>query len=219
MAFPTVALSDYLQMTADLLHVSSADSYGYWWQAKLTRFINKGMQRRDLLTGGVRALVTVTLTVGIDAYTFTNTAGLENAFDVNSITLIYGNQRVLLGQVAFTELTRDQRTWTNWQSVPIKWAKLNPYTVYVGPAPSQAYSTIWDVSSYTTPLAALTDTDPLPYPYTEPIPYWAARLAKIDERQYEEANAFEEQFAMFISDAINAKTGMVPNYYNVQPRA
>lgn len=218
MAFPTVSLSDYLTQTADLLHVSSANSYGYWGEAKLTRFINRGMQRRDLLTGGVRTLVNVTLTVGQEAYVFTNTVGLENAFDINAITLVMGNARYPLGQLPFTELTRNFRQYTTMQSYPVAWAKLNAFTVYVAPLPSQAYVTTWDVSSYSTPLAVAADTDDLPYPYTEPVPYWAARLAKMDERQYEEAASFEEDFGRLIDDAINMKTGMVPNYYRMMPR-
>ena len=217
MAFPTVALSDYLTITADLLHVSTAD-YGYWSQAKLIRYINRGMQRRDLLTGGVRTLVTVALVAGTDTYTFTNTVGLERAFDVNSITLIWGTERIVLGQRPFTELQTRYRTWTNLQSTPVAWAKLNPTTVILAPNPSQAFSTSWDVSLYSTPLALTTDTDPLPYPYTECVPYWAARLAKIDERQYDEAAAFEADFNRFVTDAINAKTGMVPNYYGILSR-
>lgn len=218
MAFPTVALSDYLQMTADLLHVSAADAYGYWGQAKLIRFINDAKRKRDLLTGAYRTLVSLALTIGQEAYTFTNTAGMERAFDVNAIYLTYGNQRIVLGQVPFTELTRDQRVWTNYQSVPTKFAKLTPYSVYLAPTPGVAYATVWDVSSYTADLAATTDTDALPYPYTEPIPYGAAQLAKIDERQYDEADWFEDQFFSHLSEAVLAKTGVVPNYYRMQRR-
>lgn len=215
MAFPTVTLADYLQTVADLLHVTSAEGYGYWGQTMLTRFINDAKRERDLATGAYRTLVTLALTVGLDSYTFTNTAGLERAFDVNSITLIYGSERRLLGQLPFTLLTRDLRLWTNFQSFPIAWAKLNPYTVYLGPAPSQAYSTIWDVSSYTADFTLTTDTDALPYPYTEPIPYRAAQLAKINERQYDEAREFEQIFNEHITKAIAFKTGNVPDYYAI----
>ena len=216
MPFPTVTLADQLQATADLLHTSSARSYAYWGEAMLIRFINKAMRKRDVLTGGVRSLVTFALTASTDTYTFTNTAALANVFDVVSITLIFGARRMLLGNVPYTTLTRDQRFATNFTSYPVAWARYNPTTVIFGPSPVSAYSTIWDVNTYSTALVATTETDPLPYPYTECVPYGAAALAKIDEQQYDEAREFWEMFEAELTTAINARTGATPNYYTMQ---
>ena len=114
--------------------------------------------------------------------------------------------------------TRDQRFATNFTSYPVAWARYNPTTVIFGPSPVSAYSTIWDVNTYSTALVATTETDPLPYPYTECVPYGAAALAKIDEQQYDEAREFWEMFEAELTTAINARTGATPNYYTMQRR-
>jgi len=44
------------------------------------------------------------------------------------------------------------------------------------------------------------DPDPSPFPYTEPVVYWAAKLAKENQQQKDEAKDFELQFKERVAD-------------------
>ena len=66
-------------------------------------------------------------------------------------------------------------------------------TVMVGPPPAAAYPVEWDFFCYASPLVAPTDADPMPYPWTDPIPFWAASFAKMSVQNFEDAKSFEQQ--------------------------
>ena len=138
---------------------------------------------------------------------------MERAFDVVSIVLIYNNLRLVLDQKPYTMLTAFVRPLTSYTSYPVAWAKYNETTAIFGPAPNQAYSTIWDVCVYSAALVNTTDTDAMPYPYTECIPYWAAHLACLAQRQFAEADYFGAKFEEEYDAAVNARTGITPSYY------
>lgn len=206
-----VTLADYRTALRELLHDPNDD---YWSLADKDIYLNRALQRRDLDTGGNRQLVTFTLTVGLDNYTLT-AIGLPNVFDIVGINLIFVSNRVILNNVGFRRLNRLYRPWTPYQAVCEGWARYGPNTIYFGPAPSFAYTTEWDCCVYSLPNTLVNpgDPDPLPYPYTEPVPYYAAHLAKINERQYDESEGFLEAYRERALLATNQRTGMVPSFY------
>jgi hypothetical protein len=51
------------------------------------------------------------------------------------------------------------------------------------------------------------------YPYTNAVPYYAAYKGKFNERQYDEAELFKQQYDMQIQTAVNARVGMMPSHY------
>lgn len=205
-------LSDYVDDLRRLLH-DPADRY--WPLADKIVYINKGMQRRDLDTGANRVLTSVTLVAGQDTYDFDSVAvNQPNAFDVVSIAVIYGNLRVMMDSYAYSRLNVLARQFQpGLQFCPLAWARYGPNTVVFGPVPSQAYVTEWDLCIYTDPLVNLTDADPVVYPYTNAVPYYAAYQAKLNERQYDEAEGFKSQYDMQINTAVNARVGMRPSHY------
>ena len=208
---PTLSLSDYL---TDLRHLLHDPSDVYFPLATKTRAINLGIQRRDLDTGANRQLVTYTLTVGVDTYTFPQ-IGVANVFDVVGINLIFVSNRAILANTSFRRLNKLYRPWTPYQGVCEGWARYGPNTIVFGPTPSFAYTTEWDVCVYSAPnlLVNLADTDPLPYPYTEPVPIWAAYWCKLNENQVDEAEYFFDQYRERVGTGLNARTGMVPSFY------
>lgn len=208
-AGPTTArLADYLQQVRDLLHDDNAD---YWSVARLTRFVNQGMQQRDLDMGGNRQILSFALTAGTDLYTFTS-VGNANVFDVVSIALIFGTQRIQLGELSRTVLTERFRPSSTYRDVPAAWCRQGPNSVLLAPIPSQAFTTEWDVLTYSSQLVSDSDADPMPYPYTKAVPYYAAYLAKIYERQHDEAEYFIEQYERCVGQMNNMRTGMQPMY-------
>lgn len=175
-------------------------------------YINRGMQRRDIDTGANRQLITFPLVIGQDTYSFTDT-GQGQVFDVIGINLIFVAQRIVLRRMSYTELNVRYRQWTPYQGVVEAWTRYGPNQIIFGPAPSIAYTTEWDCSVYAVPLVNLTDVDPLPYPYTSPVPYYAAYWAKMNERQYDEADGFRQMYADQLQMAVNARIATVPSMY------
>ncbi len=201
-----VTLSDYLQSLRDLLRDPNDD---LWSSAQKTRFINDALKRRDFDTEGNRQLISFGLTAGTDTYTFAN-LGNNRVFDVIGINLIFVAQRIVLAHLSFTELNQRFRPWVPWTDIPRAFARYGPSTVVFGPSPGFAYTSEWDCAIYGNPLVNLTDTDVLPIPYTVPVPFYAAHLAKLNERQWDEADDFFRQYREQIDTAINARVGMDP---------
>lgn len=205
----TTQLADYRTELRYLLHDLS-DSI--WSLAIKDSFINKGMARRDLDTGCNRTRITLVLTVGTDTYSF-STLGNERVFDVIGIALTYVGTRVVLDQRSYTELTAQKRPWTTYQGLPEAWCRYGPQSVIFGPTPGTAYSTQWDCCIFAAPLVAATDVDPMPYPWTQAVPYYAAYLAKLNESQWDEAADLFRQYREQIDTAMNARVGMLPTAY------
>jgi hypothetical protein len=205
----TVTLTAYL---AELRRILRDPDDVIWSQTDKTAYLNDAIQRRDLDSGQNRVLLTKTLTTGTALYDFT-TIGNPSVFDVIAITLIYGNTRTVLNNYSYTELTTLARTWTTFQSWPLAWARYGPSQVYLAPTPSSTFSSEWDCSVYSDPLVSGTDADPLPYPYTSPVPYYAAYKAKLNERQMDEAEQYLTLYQQHLNVANNARAGMVPTMY------
>ena len=210
MAPPQVLLSDYLQSLRDILHEQN-DNFAS--QAAKIRWINSGLLMRDIITKYNRVLKSVAVTIGVDNYTFT-TLGDANIFDVIGVYVLYGNLRLLLEPFSFSMLNVKVRQYQPlFQSCPAGWARYGANTIYIAPAPSQAFTMEFDCAKYSTPLALLTDADTLPYPYTEPVPYYAAYLFKLNERQNDEAQDFLDSFWMACAVATGERTGALRNAY------
>ena len=205
----TVTLANYRTELRRLLHDPNDV---YWSVADKDSAINLGLQRRDLDSGQNRTLVNYTLVAGTDTYTLT-TIGNTSVFDVVGIALTYGSQRVILNHLSYTDLTARYRAWTSYRGTPECWARYGPASIVFGPVPAIAYAVVLDCSQFSSPLVNPTDTDPLPYPYTVPVPFYAAYICKVNERMYDEADQFLTGYIRELGVATNARAGMVPSVY------
>lgn len=205
-------LGDHLAEVRRLLHDPSDRM---WSATDKVANINRAIRRRDADTGGNRILIPYTLVLDQDVYTL-SLLGNDNVIDVVGIFLITGGARRLMDNYSFTMLTTYWRTWTLATAEPIAWAKYNPTTIYVGPKPGMAYETEWDCCQENgTDLSLMTDQDPLPYPFTEPVPYYAAYLCKMNQRQFPEATTFKEQYFEALRTIEAGKAGMLPSGYPI----
>ena len=100
------------------------------------------------------------------------------------------------------------------QSRPIAFSIYGQQTIYVAPIPDQTYSAELDTVVQPTPLLNVTDVDTIQYPFTEPIPYYAAYKAKFKEQSYKESELFEKEFKTKCIQAISASfERRIPNPY------
>lgn len=220
----TVTLSDFLGSMRRLLHDPND---AQWSLADKISYLNEALQQRDLDAGGQRALVTFALTAAQTNYSFTNlessgtfvgvAAATANIFDIIGITLIYSGYRILLESYSYSEMVAypGYLAYTQTSDRPAAWCRRGAQLITIAPAPTQAYSTEWDVLCYATPtlLAQLTDADPMPYPYTYPVPLYASYLAKQNERRFDDAAFFLNRYQVAITQINSAKTGMSPTMY------
>lgn len=138
----------------------------------------------------------------------------SRVFDIVAMNLMYNNVRVVMGAFSLTEMNATYRQYSpplSW--APVTWARYGPFGIVLAPAPSVAYATEWDCSTVSAPLVYPSDIDYLPYPYTNSVCYYAAYQAKLNERQYDEAEAFLGQYQSQVATAVNQRIGMVPSMY------
>jgi len=210
-AIGTVSLSDYLDELRDLLH-DPMDRL--WSQTQKANYINRARRERDMATAINRSTITFTLTAGTASYTFA-TVGNGQIFDVFSIFLQQGQTRIALGCMSLSDLvTSGLRMSINFTGWTMAFARQGESTVIFAPTPSQAYVTEWDCAVYLAPLVNLTDTDSLAYPYVKPVAYYAANLAKINQRRWDEAQEFKDEYERLVGSAVNDRAPRVPNYYS-----
>jgi len=208
-------LQTYLAATRRLLHDANAD---YWSDADLILDINSAVKQRDLWSGGSRSYQSnIPLTAGQDQYQLPSlfpALAAKTILDVISVWLIYGATRVQLDNPSFDDLQRRFRPWNTFVNRPAAFARYGAQGLFIAPAPSTPYTIDADLVVLSVTLANLTDADPLPFPYTEPIPYWAAYYAKINSRRYDEADVHLGYAQKAIRDIEGARVGEMQMAYS-----
>lgn len=207
-----VTVGDELTELRRLLHDPNDN---FWSQEDKVANLNKAIRRRDNDTGANRLIEDATLTAGQDEYDIATLSGNSNVFDVVGVYLINAGTRRLLDNYSYTRLTTMTRMWVTATMEPIGWAKLNPTTIFLGPAPGIAYDVELDCCQEQGSDLTTSDNDPLPYPFTEPVPYYAAYLCKVNQRQFPEANAFREMYFEALRTIEAGKAGMLPSGYPI----
>lgn len=206
-------LSDYLTQTQRLLHDSTAV---YWSVPELTDYINTARMRVVADTGCNRVLQTLNLTQGQETYAYSALPSGASTFDVLNLTVLWGGLRVPCTYMPYTEFNLKMRAWQNFQNRPTVYTVYGGNTVYVGPIPDQTYVSEWDTVVSPAMLVNLTDQDTIYFPFSDPIPFYAAYLAKYKEQSVEEANRFLQSYAQKTAQAVRSSfTRRITNPYSV----
>ena len=211
-------LQDYLTDTRYLLHDSAGN---YWSDAELTSYINEARNKVVGDTGCNRSLqVLPTVTKGVEVYNYSSfpidvAQGMASTIDVLNVTLLWGNSRIVLGQMSFSEFNARFRTYQNLESRPIAFAKYGQSSIYLGPSPDQTYSIELDTVVLPKQLAGLADVCILNFPYTSPVPYHAAYRAKYKEQSFAEANNYHQEYILKCKEAlVQTLTRVIPTMYS-----
>lgn len=188
------------------------------------------------ITGGAITAVTVTdpgdgyssatLTIGGDgtgAVVAAPTSLAPNCIpartlDIMNITPLWGNQRVPLRYMPFSEFNARLRSWVVNYQTPAVWSRYGTSggAAFLGPIPDQNYRTEFDTSWLTTDLEDDADIDTqLRYPYSSPVAYYACYKAKFKQQAFGDADIFLTTFKAKILEAQAAQQmRRLPNVYN-----
>jgi len=149
-----------------------------------------------------------------------NLGALPNALytlDVLNVTLYWGNSRIPLRYLAWTNFNAQLRYWQNYVGRPVCFSTYGQGQLYIGPIPDQSYAIEVDTIILPTALSATNPsvTDQIVDPYTTPVQFYAAYKAKYKEQSYGEAEIFKQEYAKHIQAAINSTfTRRIPDPYS-----
>jgi hypothetical protein len=159
-------------------------------------------------------LQSFTLAAGTESYAYSVLPSGGITMDILNITAIWGNQRIALRYMSFTEFNSKMRPWTAYQDIPAVFSIYGQNTFYIGPSPSQNFACEFDTVIQPNSLVDDTTVEQIMYPYTAPVSYYAASLAKEKEQAFEEADRFKQAYLQKAKDALQATmTRRIPNAY------
>ena len=137
--------------------------------------------------------------------------------DVMTVNLYWGNSRIPLRYLPWTNFNAQLRYWQNYVGRPVCFSVYGQSQLYIGPVPDQSYVVDLDTVILPTALSQMTPdaVDPINDPYTVPVPYYAAYKAKFKEQSYGEAEIFKQQYDRQIQAVLNSVfTRRIPDPYS-----
>jgi hypothetical protein len=204
-------LDGYITTTRRLLHDVGAN---FWTNAELTDYINDGRNTMVRDTGCNRVLQSYLALTGVETIDFAALPQGIKTLDVLNINLYWGNSRIPLYSMAWSDFNAQMRFWQNYNGRPIAFSMYGPKKIFIGPKPDQDYQMELDTVVEVDPLIGLNDIDTLPSPFTEAIPFYAAYKAKYQEQSYGEAEIFKQEYIKHALEAINTSfTRRLPTPY------
>ena len=129
---------------------------------------------------------------------------LPNTLDVMNITLDWGQTRVILNRMSFTEFQSSVRAWIGYNQKPGMCASYGQNTWFIGPLPDQTYSSEWDTVLTPPSLVNYTDVSVIAFPYSDPVPFYAAHIAKLNEQSFDESEKFLQLYQQKMRYAIRS---------------
>jgi hypothetical protein len=204
-------LSGYITQTRRLLHDVNGN---FWTDAELTDYINDGRNTLVRDCGCNRVLQTYTAPSGVETISFSALPQGAKTIDLINVNLYWGNSRVPLYYLAWTDFNAQLRYWQNYTGRPIAYSMYGPKQLYIGPAPDQNYVMEFDTVVEVDPMVSGSDVETLPAPFTEAVPYFAANIAKYQEQSYGEAEIFKQEYTKHVLEILNGTyTRRLPTPY------
>jgi hypothetical protein len=185
-------LSDYITQTRRLLHDANAN---FWTDVELTDDINSARNRLVRDTGINRVLQPYASVTNQEVYQFSDLPQGLQTMDVVNVNLYWGNTRIPLRYLPWTQFNAELRFWQNYVGRPIAFSMYGPNSYYLAPVPDQVYTMELDTVVEPTPLVNQADIETqIVAPYNDPVSFYAAHLAKFKEQSYGEAELFKKQY-------------------------
>jgi len=136
--------------------------------------------------------------------------------DIININLYWGNTRIPLRYLPWTQFNAELRFWQNYVGRPIAYSMYGPNSFYLSPIPDQNYAIEVDTVVRPDDLVALSDPEiNIPQPWQDPVPYYAAHIAKYKEQSYGEAELFKNQYLAKTQNVLSSTfTRRMPDPYS-----
>jgi len=186
-----MVLSDYITECRRLLHDATGNFYT---DAELTDYINQARQRVVRDTGCLRSLQAYSVVQGQEIILTSAIPGGVNTLDIIGINLIWGNTRIYLRYMPWTQFNAELRYWQNYQGRPIAFSMYGQNSLYIGPIPDQTYAVELDTIVLPPTLTSASPVDTIPDPYTTPVAFYACHKAKYKEQAYGESEIFKQEY-------------------------
>lgn len=136
--------------------------------------------------------------------------------DVVNINLFWGNTRIPLRYLPWTQFNAELRFWQNYVGRPIAFSMYGPDSFFLSPVPDQVYQMELDTVLLPVVLVNYNDVDnDIGDPWQGPIPFYAAYLAKFKEQSYGEAEIFRQQYLSQMQNVLSSTyTRRMPDPYS-----
>ena len=137
--------------------------------------------------------------------------------DILNINLYWGNTRVPLDYLPWTDFNARLRFWQNYIGRPLAYSVYGQQQIYVGPVPDQIYQVEIDCVLLPNPLTTgtATATDVINDPYNTAVQFYAAYLAKYYEQSFGEAEIYMQEYRKQIASIVNTTyTRRIPTVYS-----
>lgn len=164
----------------------------------------------------VQATATAAVSPALGAASITVGVIPADTLDIMNITPIWGNQRIPLNYMPFTEFNAKLRTWFVNPQLPRVWSRYGTSggTAFIQPIPDRTYNTEFDTAILPEALVLDATADVLAYPYTTPVAYYACWKAKIKQQAFAESETFLADYKRKIMEAQAAvQMRRIPNPY------
>ena len=130
--------------------------------------------------------------------------------DVLNINVYWGNTRIPLRYMPWTQFNAQLRYYQNYLGRPVAFSIFGQSQIYVGPVPDQAY-----VIDLDTVMVNLADEDTIIDPYDTVVQFFAAHLAKYYEQSFGEAEIYLQQYKQKTQSVLTSTfTRRIPDPYS-----
>lgn len=138
-----------------------------------------------------------------------------NTLDVLNINLYWGNSRVPLQYLPWTQFNAQLRYWQNYIGRPVAFSIFGQSKIYLSPVPDQVYTVEIDTIILPTSLTTGSQTDEIIDPYTNPVAFYAAYKAKYKEQSYGEAEIYKQEYVKQVQAVLSSvMTRRMPDPYS-----
>jgi hypothetical protein len=186
-----MVLSDYITECRRLLHDANGNFYS---DSELTDYINQGRVRLVRDTGCLRTYQTSSVIQNQEVLLTSSLPSGTSTLDIINFNLIWGNTRIALQYLPFTDFNARLRYYQNYIGRPIAYSMYGQTSIYLGPVPDQTYSVELDTVIMPTALSTASPTETIPDPYTTPVAFYACHKAKYKEQAYGESEIFSQEY-------------------------
>ena len=206
------ALSDYITECRRLLHDATGAFYS---DAELTDDINIARNRLVRDTGCLRQLQADATVTNQEVYTFDTLVNGANTFDVLNINLYWGNTRIPLRYLPWTQFNAELRFWQNYVGRPIAFSLYGQRSYYLAPVPDQIYATELDTIVAPNALVDNSTVEQIPLQFTGPVAFYACHQAKFKEQAYGESEIFKQEYIKKVQNVLaTTYSRRIPNPYS-----